>query len=118
MPLSPTVSLCGKLVMLISQEDERASMKEVTITGVDVAKNVFQLHGAASDGAVVFRKKLSRPQFHRFMAEQPRCVVAVEACGGAHHWAREMERLGYQVRCKSRSNNPSLKRLIGLAAPE
>jgi transposase len=73
-------------------------MKEVTIIGVDLAKNVFQLHGAASDGAVVFRKKLSRPQFHRFMSEHPRCVVAMEACGGAHHWAREMERLGHQVR--------------------
>ena len=53
-------------------------MKEVTIIGVDLAKNVFQLHGAAADGAVVFRKKLSRPQFQRFMSEQPRCLVAME----------------------------------------
>jgi hypothetical protein len=73
-------------------------MKEVTIIGVDLAKNVFQLHGAAADGAVVFRKKLSRPQFHRFMSGHPHCVVAMEACGGAHHWAREMDRLGHEVR--------------------
>jgi transposase len=53
-------------------------------------KNVFQVHGAAADGPVLFRKKLTRPQFHRFMAEQPACPVAMEACGGAHYWAREM----------------------------
>ena len=69
-----------------------------TIIGVDLAKNVFQLHGAAEDGSVVFRKKLSRAQFHRFMAEHPPCVVAMEACGGAHYWAREMDRLGHKVR--------------------
>ena len=73
-------------------------MKEVSIIGVDLAKNVFQLHGAAADGTVLFRKKLSRPQFQRFMAEHPRCLVAMEACGGAHHWARELERAGHEVR--------------------
>ena len=73
-------------------------MKELTIIGVDLAKNVFQLHGAAEDGSVVFRKKVSRPQFHRFMSEQPSCVVAMEACGGAHHWAREMGKMGHQVK--------------------
>ena len=66
-----------------------ASMGEATIIGVDLAKNVFQLHGATADGAVVFGKKLSRPQFQRFMSGHPRCVVAMEACGGAYHWARE-----------------------------
>lgn len=73
-------------------------MKEVTIIGVDLAKNAVQLHGAAADGTVVFRKKLSRPQLHRFVAEHPRCVIAMEACGGAHHWAREFVRLGHEVR--------------------
>jgi transposase len=64
--------------------------------GVDLAKNVFQLHGAAADGSVVFRKKLSRLQFCKFMAGQPTCVVAMEACAGSHYWAREMVRLGHQ----------------------
>ena len=73
-------------------------MGEATIVGVDVAKNVFQLHGAASDGSVVFRKKLSRLQFARFMAELPRCLVAMEACASAHHWARQMARHGHEVR--------------------
>ena len=73
-------------------------MGEVTIIGVDLAKNVFQLHGAAADGSVAFRKKLSRPQLARFMAAQPPCLVAMEACASSHHWAREMARHGHEVR--------------------
>ncbi len=73
-------------------------MKEVCIIGVDLAKNVFQLHGAAADGTVLFREKLSRPQFQRFMADHPQCLVVMEACGGAHHWARELERVAHEVR--------------------
>ena len=73
-------------------------MKEISIIGVDLAKNVFQLHGAAADGTVLFRKKLSRPQFQRFLAEDAQCLVVIEACGGAHHWARELERVGHDVR--------------------
>jgi transposase len=73
-------------------------MGEVSIIGVDLAKNVFQVHGAAADGSFLFRKKLSRPQFGRFMAQQPLCLVAMEACASAHHWAREMARHGHEVR--------------------
>ena len=73
-------------------------MKEVSIIGVDLAKNVFQVHGAAADGSVLFRKKLSRPQFARFMAEQRPCFVAMEACASAHHWARKLQALGHTVR--------------------
>ena len=54
-------------------------MGEVSIIGVDLGKNVFQLHGAAADGSVVFRKKLSRLQFARFVAELPPCLVAMQA---------------------------------------
>ena len=73
-------------------------MEEVSIIGVDLAKNVFQLHGAAADGAVVFRKKLSRLQFARFMTDHPACDVAMEACPSAHHWARELTAHGHRVR--------------------
>jgi transposase len=73
-------------------------MQEVSIIGVDLAKNVFQLHGAAADGSVVFRKKLSRPQFARFMADHPACEVAMEACPSPHHWARELTEHGHRVR--------------------
>jgi transposase len=81
-----------------SPEREEASMKEVTIVGIDLAKQVFQIHGASADGAVVFRKKLSRAQLVRFMADLPQCIVAMEACATAHHWGREMIRLGHEVR--------------------
>jgi transposase len=73
-------------------------MLKVTIIGVDLAKNVFQLHGATADGTVVFRKKLTRPLFERFMAGHHPCTVAMEASAGAHHWARKFTRYGYQVR--------------------
>lgn len=73
-------------------------MDEVSIIGVDLAKQVFQVHGAAADGRVLFRKKLSRPQFAKFMAAVPPCVVAMEACGTAHYWGRELARHGHDIR--------------------
>ncbi|PVE20458.1 IS110 family transposase [Microvirga sp. KLBC 81] len=73
-------------------------MSDVCIIGIDLAKRVFQLHGAAADGSVVFRKKLSRDRLLPFLAAQPRCVVAMEACATAHNWGREIENLGHIVR--------------------
>ena len=73
-------------------------MDKVTVIGVDLVKSVFQLHGAAADGTPVFRKKLSRPQFQRFMADHPPCCVAMEACASAHYWGRELEAFGHDVR--------------------
>lgn len=61
-------------------------MSEVTIICIDHAKRVFQLHEARDDGSVVFRKKLSRGQVLVFRAQQPNCVVAMEACATAHGW--------------------------------
>ena len=66
--------------------------------GVDLAKRVFQVHGASMTGEVKFRKKLTREQFRRFMSEQPTCIVVFEACGSASYWAREMETLGHYVK--------------------
>lgn len=60
-------------------------MGEFSIIGVDLAKTVFQVQGSLADGSVVFRKKLSRPQFARFMADHPPCLVAMDACACAHH---------------------------------
>ncbi len=73
-------------------------MKDASIIGVDLAKNVFQLHGSGPDGSVVFRKKLSRVQFVEFMERHPHCVVAMEACASSHHWGRTFESLGHAVR--------------------
>ena len=73
-------------------------MNEVTVIGLDLAKNVFQAHGASAGGDVVFRKRLRRAQVLAFFAGQPRCRVAMEACAGAHHWARAIGELGHEVR--------------------
>jgi transposase len=74
-------------------------MGEVSIIGLDLAKNVFfQAHGAGTDGSVVFRRKLSRAQMLKFIAAQPPCVVAMEACASAHHWGRSIGELGHEVR--------------------
>jgi transposase len=73
-------------------------MGEVSTIGLDLAKNVFQVHGADASGAVLFRKKLRRHQVLAFFAGQKPCTVAMEACSSSHHWAREISRLGHQVR--------------------
>jgi len=73
-------------------------MGEVSTIGLDLAKSVFQAHGADSAGGVVFRKKLRRDQLLGFFAAQPRCVVAMEACASAHFWSRELGSLGHEVR--------------------
>ena len=72
-------------------------MGEVSIIGLDLAKNVFQAHGAAADGSVIFRRKLSRAQLLNFLAAQPPCVVAMEACASSHHWGRVIGDLGYSA---------------------
>jgi len=73
-------------------------MSEVITVGLDLAKNVFQAHGADALGRVLFRKKLGRDQVLPFFSQQPSCVVAMEACGGAHFWGRELGKLGHEVR--------------------
>ena len=69
-----------------------------TMIGVDLAKNVFQLHGASMMGELKFRKKLSRAGFIRLMEEHEPAIVVMEACAGANFWARELVRFGHEVR--------------------
>ena len=73
-------------------------MAEISIVGLDLAKNVFQLHGAHADGSVAFRRKLARGKLLEFFAATPYCLVTMEACGSAHHWSREIRALGHEVR--------------------
>lgn len=73
-------------------------MGEANIVGLDLAKNVFQAHGAAADGSVVFRRRLSSAQLLRFMAAQSPCLVATEACASAGHSGRAIGDLGHEVR--------------------
>ena len=73
-------------------------MEEVSIIGIDLAKRSFQLHGARADGSVAYRRKLSRGKLLGFLASQPECTVAMEACASAHYWGREIMALGHEVR--------------------
>ena len=71
---------------------------EISTIGLDLAKNVFQVHGVDLKGNVVVRRTLRRAQVLPFFAKLPPCLVGMEACGTAHHWARELIKLGHDVR--------------------
>ena len=70
----------------------------ITMIGLDVAKSVFQLHGIDASGKVQLKRKLQRSELIPFFEKQPRCTVAMEACGAAHHWARVLAGLGHEVK--------------------
>ena len=70
----------------------------ITTVGFDIAKSVIQIHGVDAAGVVTARKRLSRAGALSFFARLEPCLVGMEACGGAHHWARELAALGHEVR--------------------
>src|SRR3954452_16872752 len=74
------------------------SMEQVTTIGLDIAKNVFQLHGVDAAGNVLLRKRLRRDEVLEFFASVKPCLVGMEACATAHYWARELVKLGHTVR--------------------
>ena len=71
---------------------------QVTTIGLDIAKNVFQVHGIDAAEKVVVRKQLRRRQVLEFFKALPACLVGMEACATAHYWARELTKLGHRVR--------------------
>ena len=71
---------------------------EVTTIGIDIAKRNFQIHGVDKDGKTILKKKLTRDQVLNFIANLPQCLIGMEACGGANYWAREMTKLGHEVK--------------------
>lgn len=73
-------------------------MKEITTVGLDLAKNVFQVHGIDAEGAVVIRRQIRRAQMLLFFSRLAPCLIGMEACAGAHHWARELTKFGHEVR--------------------
>lgn len=84
---------------------------QVTTIGLDLAKNAFQVHGVDADGGVVVRKKLRRVDVLAFFSTLPPCLVGVEACASAHHWARELTGLGHEVKLMAPSYvKPYVKR--------
>src|SRR5579862_7847401 len=75
-----------------------AVQMQVTTIGLDIAKNVFQVHGIDAAEKVVVRKQLRRSQMLAFFKALPPCLIGMEACATAHYWARELTKLGHTVR--------------------
>ena len=71
---------------------------QVTTVGIDLAKHVFQVHGITKDGEVVFNRAIRRAQFMQFFTNLEPCLIGMEACGSSHYWARELTKLGHDVR--------------------
>ena len=71
---------------------------QVTTIGLDLAKQIFQVHGVGGDGRALVRKRLRRSEVLSFFAGLEPCLVGMEACATAHHWARELSQLGHEVR--------------------
>ncbi len=71
---------------------------QTSTIGIDLAKNLFQVHGVDDQGKVVIARQLRRKQVMEFFAKLPPCLVGMEACATSHHWARELSRLGHSVR--------------------
>ena len=71
---------------------------KITTIGIDLAKNVFQLHGVDARGKTVLKKQLKRDQIAPFFANLPTCLIGMEACGSAHHWGRKLQQMGHNVK--------------------
>jgi transposase len=92
-----TASMCQSWVF-DNANGREPSMKEVTTIGLDLAKNVFQVHAVDHAGAVVVRRALRRSQVLAWFAKLPPCLVGMEACATAHYWGRALRKLGHEVR--------------------
>jgi len=86
---------CGCYVL---QLKERTIHMNITTIGIDLAKNFFQLHGVDETGAVILRRKLRRDRVLAYFEQSPPCLIGMEACGSAHHWARELSNLGHDAK--------------------
>src|ERR1700752_3947633 len=89
---------CAKRGSLNNESPEGVVHMQVSTIGVDLAKNVFQVHGVDNAGKVVITRHLRRKQGIGFLSKIPACLCGMEACGTAHYWAREISKLGHTVR--------------------
>jgi transposase len=85
------------MVVVEDHQQREPSMSEITTIGLDLAKNIFQVHGVDETGTAVVVKRLRRSQVSGFFASLPPCLIGMEACATAHHWARELTGLGHTV---------------------
>ena len=92
-------SQCAKVEVFTNPlEWTGASDMQVTTLGIDLAKNVFQVHGIDEHGKVILKKQLKRAQMAPYFINLPPCLIGIEACGSAHHWARKLQAMGHTVR--------------------
>jgi transposase len=85
-------------VIVADESHEGSRPIQITTIGLDIAKNVFQVHGIDAAEKVVVRKQLRRSQVLAFFKGLPACLIGMEACATAHYWARELMKLGHQMR--------------------
>ena len=82
--------------MIVANESHQGAIHmQIATIGLDIAKNVFQVHGIDAAEKVVVRKQLRRSQVLAFFEALPPCLVGMEACATAHYWARELTKLGH-----------------------
>jgi transposase len=86
------------MVVVKDYQQREPSMGDITTIGLDLAKNVFQVHAVDAAGGVMVRKRLRRGQVLAFFAEISPCLIGLEACATAHHWARELTAIGHETR--------------------
>src|SRR5262245_23786733 len=84
-----------------SLTDGGSTMKNIKVLGIDLAKNVFQLHGTNAKGKCVLRKRISREKLAEFVAQINPCIIGLEACMSAHYWARVFQTMGHTVKMMS-----------------
>jgi transposase len=88
----------GGILAVTTLYQQEGLMNNITTIGLDLAKRVFQVHGLDQDGQLVLRKQIRRGQVVKFFGMLPPCLIGMEACGSAHHWARELRVQGHDVR--------------------
>lgn len=76
-------------------------MKNLKVLGIDLAKNVFQIHGTDAKGKCVLRKRMSRSKLIQFVSNLPPVIIGIEACGGSHYWARLFKQYGHEIKMMS-----------------
>src|SRR5712692_8697794 len=99
-PFSPLRHLGARLEAIEPVTREKESVMKLMRVGVDLAKNVFQVHGVGRDEKVVWRRRLARERWLETLLEklEPGCEIGMESCTGAHHWARRLQKKGFTVK--------------------
>ena len=95
---APGIAMCQSVVSIKDHEQKEPSAMNVSIIGLDLAKNVFQVHAIDDGGEVIVRRALRRRQMLPFFRKLEACLIGMEACGTSHYWARELSGLGHRVK--------------------